>query len=1297
MSIRTARRGRNAGGTFWGCSNYPECRGIRDAEGVAADPQPTVVENAPSCPECHEPMQLRTARQGRNAGGQFWGCKNYPTCKKIVDVGTQPSVAESSREARSNTRDPAARTGVSPTAARPVHWIDGTMDRAGWICRYGTAGAALRSSPASQKTASLFAGCWIARTHSLDVIEIDPAIERVIGVLRKMLHRGVSPPLDPASERALLESLGLASGAAPSPLPGDLATRLQRDLIASDLEAAVHCLCDDWSIDPALQYDSDEERVFHTEWVPRNLGSAAARWIVPQAPLDTLLSAFGEKPESQRRLDFLVAPPRTQPFVIEIDGQQHQGAEAVDDDRDERLASIGIEVIRITASEIRLSRGGALKRVLARWGETESFGPPSDVTRRAALVPTQIHRFAVALIDSIASGHLSGSRWVIQVRDPLGDCSAIAAPYFDLFSAVDRLWRGGAMPDEILLDWSDSRHRYVREADGWFEQPLQEFPDIDLVVRLEVDRTPVELLERSGSAPEVVVRSAHLPVRPTEVEFGGVRRTNVSGGLQEITDDLRAILRAIFAKEDFREGQLSAIVQVLKGGDCAALLPTGAGKSLIYQTAALCLPGRTLIVDPLVSLMEDQAEGLLEHGIDRSTQMSGYRTKLGQRDQSLYEIASGHALFAFVAPERLQQKSFRNSLRELSQLSLINLVVIDEAHCVSEWGHDFRTSYLAVGRVLRDVCRDQRGTPPPLLALTGTASRAVLRDVLIELGISRSDENAVIRPRSFDRKELRFDIIPSKPEEVTASLSGFVRTLPGKFGLPPTEFFRARGDRTASGIVFCPHVNGPYGIADVSETLARVTSARPVLYSGSAPRGFQDWDLVKRRSARQFKANTAPLLVATKAFGMGIDKPNVRYVIHVGIPGSIEGYYQEVGRAGRDRNVARCGLVLVEYDEKRDRNLLDENMSLEATRVSYGSIPRNAQDDITRQLFFHLGSFPGADAECANLESVLEELEPLGSRRSIDIPMGEDPEFRSRERAIHRLIVLGVAQDYLIDWGSRTLSVEVADIDRDAIVDQLVEYVRRNQPGRVEIVRARTTKIPRDSLAGVVVECARELTSFIYDTIERSRRRSLREMWLAARESVDDPDVLFRRRILDYLSQGDVSPRLEALVDLERFDFRDWIDLLEAPETREEPGELRGNSARLLQSYPDHPGLLVARGASEVFDPNGNLEEFASNLSDALKLAKSQYGVTSAGIASFIAWLQRFCRDQRAGTLTATVCAIEQSGAAPLVVQSIIDDSFISPSEEPGLCVLALSDRLERLADTFDELDDHFRSMSHGQ
>jgi ATP-dependent DNA helicase RecQ len=822
-------------------------------------------------------MVMKVARKGRNAGRGFWACTRYPECRGTRDAGGDPEEASASP--------------LASAVRKRVLWTDATTNRPGWTCRYTTAGASLRSVRESREVAEKISQCWIARTEAIP--DTTPEVERLAGLLHKILQRGAAPPIDPRSERRLLEMLGLGGQIASAPVPGDLSVRLQRRLDAKQIDEATWWQNPEFEMEPRLVLGSDEEERFIREWLPTRLGTAAARWFIPQAPLEALVAGSGVPAAGQRRLDFLAVRPDGEKLAIEIDGGQHADAELIDDDRDALLASAGVAVTRITVDELRAGMGLGLDEV-SRFCAGQNGAAAGDTYARLVWAPVQVHRLALALIEALQNGFLAGDRWVIEVDDPLDVAVELIEPYLDLFLAADRLWAGHAVAGEIVIGTPGGWRRYLVTDEGFTRAELELEPDTaDVLVRLEGDRASTDRLEPRVDGPEIVVRSARLPVDVADPVYEGSGRIAARSEGEQVEWALRVMLQSIFAKEEFREGQLDALIEVIEGRDCAVLLPTGAGKSLIYQLAGLILPGRTLVVDPLVALMEDQVEGLRAQGIDRVAAISSFTTAQGQREALLDQVRSGYALFVFVAPERLQQRAFRDALRELSYTNLINLAVVDEAHCVSEWGHDFRPSYLNLGKTLRTICRDSTETAPPILALTGTASRAVLRDVLIELGIERDSERSVVRPRSFDREELKFNIVRAEPANAQSALAGFLRGLPPRFGVPPGDFFSARGDATYSGIVFCPHANGEYGIVDIRSKLASVTGVAPAMYAGKAPKGLEnDWERVKRNHAAAFKSNEAPLLVSTKAFGMGIDKANIRYVVHFGIPGSIEGYYQ---------------------------------------------------------------------------------------------------------------------------------------------------------------------------------------------------------------------------------------------------------------------------------------------------------------------------------------------------------------------------------------------------------------------
>jgi ATP-dependent DNA helicase RecQ len=391
---------------------------------------------------------------------------------------------------------------------------------------------------------------------------------------------------------------------------------------------------------------------------------------------------------------------------------------------------------------------------------------------------------------------------------------------------------------------------------------------------------------------------------------------------------------------------------------------------------------------------------------------------------------------------------------------------------------------------------------------------------------------------------------------------------------------------------------------------------------------------------------------------MGIDKPNIRWIVHWGVPQSIEAYYQQVGRAGRDRGEAHCTVVLTEFDEVRNRQLLAEDVGLEEVRerCSDRNIKRSERDDVTTQLYFQFRSFPGVDDEVAALAAVTALVEPAERAKHVSIPWRTNDEQDQRERAIYRLSMLGVVGDYTVDWGSRAFTLDVKGTTPDAVRDAFLRYVERTQPGRVDAMRAIVASQSERKLEDVVVATGRSFVEFIYDTIERSRRRSMREMYLAVKESTSDEEL--RARVLDFLSEGDVAPAMERLVDRPRYHFAEWAELLDGVRAEQDAGELRGAAGRLLASAPDHPGLLYARAIAEVTVRDGSFREFDSNVRAAFESARDRYGASVGDIEAMARDVLRRASSRGSAFLTAAVAIVEDHGLDG-------DDSGLSGSYVP--------------------------------
>ena len=1143
-----------------------------------------------------------------------------------------------------------------------------------------------------------FRQCWIAR--SATPLVASESARRVTGAIRKLIQRGSNPPIHPEAERALLGSLGLDEHIRRSPLPGDISVRLEPDIFQGLSTGGLSLHGSDYERDEEVRLESGHERLFLTGWVPENLGPEAPRWFIPQASFDALTASLGDHSPSGRRVDFLAYPPFGTPFIVEIDGPQHQDSSSPDSERDRMLDRVGIEVVRVPTTEIDRGEGENLERIRDLWADLQ--GSSDETMVDAILVPVSIHRLVISFLDAVDAGILKGEAWIVEVDGEPDLDPVLIWPYLRLFGAMDRLWGPAIMPNEIVLK---SRRGAARFDTRTWEPPApleQEREETDLVIRLQPHLTSSDKLDRpKDTIPEIVVRSARLPVVVGDDLFEpAMRASPASLDSKMIEAALTEVLQAVFAKENFREGQLEALLEVLEGRDCTVLLPTGGGKSLIYQMAGICKPGRTVVIDPLIALIEDQQRGLAEHGIDKVVGFSSFQVAQGRLDTLLRQVTSGDALFIFVAPERFQQRRFRDSIRSLTQATPINLAVIDEAHCVSEWGHQFRTSYLALGQVLRDVCKDTFDSPPPLLALTGTASRAVLKDVLTQLGVSTESERSIIRPASFDRPELEMSTRQCSPSDSLAILTGSLKALPSKFGIPATEFFRPQTEHTFSGLIFCPHVNGQFGIVELQRASAGVVGFQPAIYSGGSPReqgrsiySSSDWEHRKREFAENFKSNRIPLMVSTNAFGMGIDKPNIRYVLHYGLPGSIEAYYQEVGRAGRDQAKSFCLLIWNEQDRSRSDRLTITDGGLEAVRREHTSIRRPDDDSITQQLYFLLNTFKGVDVELAEVERVVDDSEflpNLGHRRTIELAKGTDEDADKRERALYRLMLLGVVEDYLVE---SSFVINLASVSAAGIGDALAGFVKRTDPGSQrpavnEFVAKATTMGIREAIS----EGAKVLITFIYDVIVESRRRSLREMYVAARDASPDGDGL-RDRVLDYLTRGDISPVLEALVESAEFNFAEWEEELSKLEGVEDARELRGNSARLLASSPFNPGLLYARAYSEMIHPEGDLQDFTANLENSLTSARERYGVSETQLNEFIGRLLSSLESDFFIGLSLALDVADGLGMATEAVTEIQDRALDKPGSDSGVRVLALADRMRQISQ---DLESALRSVTHG-
>jgi len=646
--------------------------------------------------------------------------------------------------------------------------------------------------------------------------------------------------------------------------------------------------------------------------------------------------------------------------------------------------------------------------------------------------------------------------------------------------------------------------------------------DVDLIIDLRQEgRIP---LVPEGEKPDVLGRESltmgvlgarlNALTLPRPGERNALRPANL--GKQLLDSFARRFLRVPSIYHHFdeerpktQERQYELLCRVLSGQDAFGIMPTGRGKSLVFQLAAMLLPGGALVISPLRALMRDQVDDLrLSRGWN-CVRSIRYDQRGDVKEQAIADFIAGSARLLYVSPERLQEIRFATRLAQAAADAHVSFVAIDEAHCVSEWGHDFRLSYMEIPYFMRAMRRRQGDLDCPIVALTATASPPVQRDVCVILGLKCEDARTggnVVAEANVDRTELSLSVHPVDGHDYPADRQKLLRTillrtlpraLHRNHAFRWDEFVNGQWRGRGAGVIFCLYKNSHgqtswydsvgavrdhllahellddqavhlyaaespdfcpdceragrthYTIRNVPKTGEDRDKLLECSYGHrfTVPLYHEDWNRRLAETQYRFKKNDFPLLATTKAYGMGIDHRGLRFIVHYGLPASLESYYQEIGRAGRDDSHAHCALLVRLPHAKCLEKFIDRPITYTAFENAeeqeilppclfgkYRTQRRCPEDvglpepcDLSRQLMMLLDQYQKPDTfatGCATFWEQLSSRQPSEHGQVTWYVRGgginADKQFQRTQNHLFRLQQLGLVRRYTLEYVPRS-------------------------------------------------------------------------------------------------------------------------------------------------------------------------------------------------------------------------------------------------------------------------------------
>jgi ATP-dependent DNA helicase RecQ len=963
--------------------------------------------------------------------------------------------------------------------------------------------------------------------------------------------------------------------------------------------------------------------------------------LIPEVPIN-FITQIEVLEFAQQQVDFYLP----QAFlVIEIDGSQH---DAVNDKaRDNHLARFGIKTVRISTSEVEAENESfqtklslvkeRIEQVIKLQEEKKRKHPSlfsfNDYFAALKNVPdfnepvyvaSSILRFQILVLELLQQGKISFSdKWEFAVlcNEQKSFEETACEDLFLWFENLFRLQRIVFVKPEINITRVNSfceLKSNTTEIKIDFSLPKRytdEFQNHSEIIFVRTDYLEYYRYYKNTNAitPQYVDLEPYNYFQISTAELINYK-IQIAGEWKPETA-LSFFLENIFGYQIFFPGQLPIIINALARNDTIGLLPTGGGKSVCYQLAALLQPAISFVVSPIKSLMFDQKQDLDSICFSRVNHITSDDDG-EDKEKIMKEFADGKFYFIFISPERFQIKSFRQYLLSVNQNHNIAYAVIDEVHCLSEWGHDFRTSYLNLSKTIQKHCNDFR-----FIGLTATASIHVLKDIQLEFGIKQENVKTLT---DYTRRELEFEII-SDGNNKFSEIKNILRELNDS-----ANILTPNGNDSKCGIIFTSHVNGGKGCYKLSLSLEQEFRTPVKFYSGQVPRvnnqnvmGDDAFEEYKKAVQIDFKKNKFTLLAATKAFGMGVNKGNIHYTIHYGIPGSMESLYQEAGRAGRDKAIfknirAKC---MVLFTKSSDEHLLQTVWDRQTTLSKLVEVMPRVDGDINTNLFlFQMGMDVIKDEYELIIKFISEYALPSTKGVRVFARALASNKLKT-EKAIYRLAQLGIVDD----WTVTNFFTGEFEVDFTTFADATIKQNLKNTITKYE--KEFDFELLQDNEgyknynkiwnkpAPLRDRCIVLLLQWAYDHFAYNRRQSLKNIYENCENYTSNKITKeeFKHSLENYFKFSEASYLLQHIAENPN-DFYRWFEVFYQIENNQVSSEiinweqrqsLLANLSRFLESYEYNTGLDFISGLLRLLiDDFGNADgkaRFESSFKQIIK------------------------------------------------------------------------------------------------